>query len=132
MLTDWERSLDRWKRGFLSVLIGFVAYTPFLAEAETMSELECEIQQTLRGNAIDIFGVVRSDRPATGSYGFIVNKSGPSGMSRVIQKGLFSAKPEEENIVGNVTLSANDGDRYLIRLTVTDDATGKSCSVTRE
>lgn len=129
--------LENWMGAFLSVLLGAIAYSTIPAEAQKMNEtitndLQCEIQQRKRGDAIDFLGIVWSDHKTTGSYGFIVNKTGPAGISSVTQKGVFTTDPDEEKIIGTVTLNAREGDHFFVRLTVTDDDTGYSCSVTRE
>lgn len=114
----------------LSALMrGTMAVVPS-EKADTMSDIKCEIRSRPLAAGLEVIGVVWSDSRASGSYNFLVNKEGPSGSSHVVQRGLFTVEPHQQQVIGTISVDAASGDRYLARLIVYSDGQETICDAT--
>jgi hypothetical protein len=89
--------------------------------------VRCEIQATAKKSMIALKSVVMADVSTQGSYQFKVKSSGGSGRTNIQQGGNFSVEPDEEAILGKVTVG-NNGATYDVTLKIMADGETIECS----
>jgi hypothetical protein len=68
---------------------------------------------------VELEAVVSSVGPLDGFYSFVIEKSGPSGDSNIVQAGDFSLTSGEEQVLGSAGLGLASGDSYRATLVMT-------------
>lgn len=79
----------------------------------------CMIRIGSGPHATQLVGVLLGPEPAVGSYRLIVLKQGPSGRSRTVQDGSFTARGDGgETLLGAVAIRLGSGDTLNAELTI--------------
>ena len=110
----------------LSAAVGAGAAFPDLGmSAEAASGgLRCEIRASRKSGGVDLYAVVSSSAPASGTYRFTIRNGGSGGGSNVNQAGEFSVDAGGESVVGEVSLGS--GASYAAELSVSSGK-GANC-----
>ncbi len=93
-----------------------------------IQDVQCEIRSKSHPAGVEVLGIAWSSTSTSGSYNFIVNKEGPAGSTYVVQKSPFTLEADERQVLGAVSLTIDEGDRYIVRLTITIDGHETICS----
>lgn len=81
--------------------------------------IECEIRKTGMGESVQLTGVVSSSAAVSGSFRFLLTKSGPSGTSNVNQGNSFNLAAGAEAHVSHVTINLRHDDNAVVELLAT-------------
>ena len=97
------------------------------AQTPTGQSLHCEIRGHVDAGLLNLQGVVWADDDLIGSYSFDLLKRGASGNSSTSQRGVFSLVPNQEKVVGRITVNVPAGHTYYAQLQVLAGDTDVSC-----
>ena len=103
---------------------GALTQTPQRSAAD---DLLCEIRATPVPGGVELEAVASGNRALTGSYSFTIEKSGPSGDSKIAQGGEFSLRRGAEQVLGSAGLGLAGADSYSARLVLTDTSGAVLC-----
>ncbi len=92
--------------------------------------LHCEIRGRMESGLLNLQGVVLADDAFTGSYSFNLINRGSSGSSSTAQRGTFTLTPNEEKVVGMITVNVMEGNTYYALLQVMADDSDMICDFT--
>lgn len=98
------------------------------ADAAPPPAISCSVDATQADRKIRLRGKIISAVPASGNYQFEVEKSGPSGFSRVAQSGMFTIQTSEPAWAGEATFDFKRGTRVTVHLS--GDALGRDFNCT--
>jgi len=98
-----------------------------LAQTPSGQNLHCEIRGHVEFGLLNLQGVVWADDALIGSYSFDLVKRGSFGNSSTSQRGVFSLDPNQEKVVGSITVNVPAGHTYHAQLQVLAGDTDVSC-----
>lgn len=127
-----KRSVGRAWRGFsramaVCLVLPIALLSPAPSPAQTSPDAPqnsldaplCMIRIGTGPRATQLVGVLLGPEPAVGSYRLIVLRQGPSGRSRTVQDGSFTARGDgEETLLGAVAIRLGSGDALDAELTI--------------
>lgn len=102
------------------------------ADVQTPSgrNLHCEIRGRVESGLLNLQGIVLADDAFTGSYSFNLIKRGSSGNSSTAQRGTFTLSPNEEKLVGMISVNVSEGNTYHAQLQIVADDSDVICDFT--
>ena len=98
-----------------------------MAQTPAGQSVHCEIRGHVDAGLLSLQGVVWADDDLIGSYSFDLVKRGASGNSSTSQRGVFALVPNQEKVVGRITVNVPAGHTYYAQLQVLADDTNVSC-----
>lgn len=98
-----------------------------LAQTPSGQSLHCEMRGNVEAGLLNLQGVVWADDDLIGSYRFDLIKRGSSGNSSTSQRGVFSLVPNQEKVVGTITVNVPAGHTYHAQLQVLSGDTDVTC-----
>jgi hypothetical protein len=104
-----------------------VPATGILAHAAS-GPVQCEIRRNDSANAVELIGIVISDRAIAGHANFTILKSGTAGTSNIRQGNHFAVDAGKEAVVGQAKIGLEQGARISVELSVKSDD-GLECRV---
>lgn len=88
----------------------------------------CQISATPMPAGVELTTYASAQAPVSGSYHFVVSKSGSGGSSDIDQGGDFNARPGKQALLGVVDLNVDAGTHYFAKLTLAWNAHSTACS----
>jgi hypothetical protein len=97
-------------RGYFTLLLAtFTVASGMAAMAmESAPDVACKIRLRQSSGDLRLEAVATSHIRTTGEYDLVIVRSGVGGISEFTQGGEFEANPEEEAILGEVTLGPGE------------------------
>lgn len=107
----------------LLVPLALAAGTGAMAHKTSSEAVNCEIRSSKSSGDTLLEAVTNGQTQTTGEYEFVISKSGNGGTSDIKQGGEFEIGPEEELVLGEVTIGS--GEAASVRATLTLMENGK-------
>ncbi len=102
----------------VALLIVGVWLQPSAGMTKTNADIGCEIRAENFRGGVQLLGVALGHSPISGTYRFLVTKSGSSGSSAITQGGAFSVQPGQETMLGEISLDVDEHASYSAVLTL--------------